>query len=440
MSKTFREWNPEQAMLLPPSVLDFVPENHLAHFVRKLTLEQLDLAAILDSYDEERGYPPYHPVMMTALLLYAYSQGIYSSRRIARACQQRVDFMAITGTQQPDFRTVNLFRKRHLKALKELFGQVLKLCQKAGMVKLGHVALDGTKMRANASKHKAMSYGHMKKVEPELAAEVQRWFDQAEEIDEQEDAEYGADKRGDELPDWVADKQKRLEKIRQAKAELEAEARAAAEQQTFAAAPEGKPKKGRKPKTPPGVPDDKAQRNFTDPESRIMKTGDGFVQGYNAQAAVDADSQVIVAQTLNNSANDKKQLVPMLDQIRMNMGHQAKELSADAGYCSDENLKALSRRRIRGYVAVGRQKHGEPEATNNRSKSPWVQRMKARLRQGGYRSRYRLRKQVVEPVFGLIKQARGFRQFLLRGEEKVAAEWSLLCTAHNILKLAAVQQ
>lgn len=425
-------------MLLPPSVLDFVPEKHLAHFVRKLTLEQLDLRAIVDSYDEERGYPPYHPVMMTGLMLYAYCQGIYASRRIASACEQRVDFMAITGMQQPDFRTVSLFRKRHLKALSELFGQVLRLCRKAGMVKLGHVALDGTKMRANASKHKAMSYGHMKKTEAELAAEVQRWFDQAEAIDEQEDTEYGADKRGDELPDWVADKQKRLEKIRQAKAELEAEARAAAEQQTSSGSPEAKPKKGRQPKTPPGVPDDKAQSNFTDPESRIMKTGYGFVQAYNAQAAVDADSQVIVAQTLNNSANDKKQLVPMLDQIRKNTGRQAKEVSADAGYRSEENLKTLSWRRIRGYVAIGRQKHGQPAAAKTPSTSPWVQRMQARLRQGGYRSRYRLRKQVVEPVFGLIKQARGFRQFLLRGQENVAAEWSLLCTAHNILKLAAV--
>jgi transposase len=438
MSKTFREWNPEQAMLLPASVLDFVPEDHLAHFVRKMTLEQLDLRAIIDSYDEERGYPPYHPVMMTALVLYAYSQGIYASRRIAKACQQRVDFMAVTGMQQPDFRTVSLFRKRHLKVLKDLFGQVLKLCQKAGMVKLGHVALDGTKMRANASKHKAMSYSHMKKTEAELAAEVERWFDQAEAIDAQEDAEYGADKRGDELPDWVADKQKRLEKIRQAKAELEAEARAAAENHPSSAALEWKAKEDRKRKTPAGVPDDKAQKNFTDPESRIMKTGDGFIQGYNAQAAVDADSQIIVAQTLNNEANDKKQLVPMLDQIRKNTGHQAKEISADAGYCSEDNLKALSRRRIRGYVAIGRQKHGQLAAAYKGSKSPWIQRMKARLKQGGYRSRYRFRKQVVEPVFGLIKQARGFRQFLLRGHENVAAEWSLLCTAHNILKLAAL--
>jgi transposase len=438
MSKTFREWNPEQATLLPASVLDFVPENHLAHFVRKMTLEQLDLSAILDAYDEERGYPPYHPVMMTALLLYSYCQGIYSSRRMARACQQRVDFMAVTGMQQPDFRTVSLFRKRHLKALSGLFVQVLKLCQKTGMVKLGHVALDGTKIRANASKHKAMSYGHMKKVEPELAAEVERWFEQADAIDEQEDAEYGPGRRGDELPDWVANKQKRLEKIRQAKAELEAEARAAAEVEKSSASPERQAKKESSATSEPAVPADKAQKNFTDPESRIMKTGDGFIQGYNAQAAVDADSQVIVAQTLNNSANDKKQLIPMLDQIRKNAGRQAREISADAGYCSDENVKELSRRRIRGYVATGRQKHGQAAAVADRPKSSWVRRMRARLRQGGYRSRYRLRKQVVEPVFGLIKQARGFRQFLLRGEENTAAEWSMLCTAHNILKLAAV--
>jgi transposase len=434
MSKTFREWNPEQAMLLPPSVLDFVPEDHLAHFIRKLTLEQLDLHEIMDCYREERGYPPYHPVMMTALLLYGYCQGIYSSRRLARACRERVDFMAVTGMQNPDFRTVNLFRKRHLKALKNLFGQVLDLCRFSGLTRLGHVALDGTKMRANASKHKAMSYGRMKQSEADLAAEVDRWFAEAEAIDAQEDAAYGPDRRGDELPDWVKDKQKRLEKIREAKAALEAEARAAAERRT--AGNDKKRKGGRKPKTPPGVPKDRDQRNFTDPESRIMKTGNGYVQGYNAQAAVDADSQVIVAQSLDHSANDTKQLIPLLDQIRANTGRQAKEISADSGYSSEENLKNLARRRIRGYVATGRQKHGQSSATRERSASPWIQRMSRRLKQGGFRSRYRLRKQVVEPVFGQIKHARGFRQFLLRGQEAVAAEWSLLCTAHNLLKLA----
>jgi transposase len=437
MAKTFRAWNPEQPMLLPPSVLDFVPEDHLAHFIRTLTMEQLDLQEILECYQEERGQPPFNPVMMTALLLYGYCQGIYASRRLERACGERVDFMAVTGMQTPDFRTISLFRKRHLKALKNLFGQVLDLCRFSGLVKLGHVALDGTKMRANASKHKAMSYGRMKQVEPDLAAEVDRWFAEAEAIDAREDAEYGPDRRGDELPDWVKDKQKRLEKIREAKAALEAEARAADQRMAGNEKKDDPTKKGgRKSKTPPGVPKDRDQRNFTDPESRILKTGNGFIQGYNAQAAVDADSQVIVAQTLDNSANDKNQLIPLLDQIRSNTGRQAKEISADSGYCSEENLKNLARRRVRGYVATGRQKHGESSATRGSSESPWIRHMSRRLKQGGFRSRYRLRKQVVEPVFGQIKQARGFRQFLLRGHEAVAAEWSLLCTAHNLLKLA----
>jgi transposase len=325
MAKTFREWKPEQMMLLPPSVLDFVPEKHIAHFVRTMAAEQLDLTAILDCYDEQRGYPPYHPVMMTALLLYAYCQGIYASRRMAAACEQRVDFMAVTGMQQPDFRTISLFRQRHLEPLKGLFEQVLALCRKTGMVKLGHVALDGTKMRANASKHRAMSYGRMKKTEPELARQVAEWFEKAEAIDRLEDEQYGVDRRGDELPDWVADKQRRLEKIQQAKAELEAEAKAEQERK-----PPRKHPGGRKPKTPPGTPPDKAQKNFTDPESRIMKGPDGYVQAYNAQVAVDADTQVIVAQKVTNNASDAQELVPLLKQIRNNNRRQAKEVSADA--------------------------------------------------------------------------------------------------------------
>jgi transposase len=216
MAKTFREWAVDQGTLFPSNLLDLVPEGHVAHFVRNLMLEELDLGEIYASYSEERGYPPYHPAMMTALLLYGYCQGIYSSRRIARACLERVDFMAIVGTDAPDFRTVNKFRKRHLEALGGLFRQVLRLCRKAGMVRMGHVALDGTKMRANASRHKAMSYGRMKKAEAELERQVAEWFENAEAIDQYEDEQYGKDRRGDELPDWVADKQKRLEKIRQA--------------------------------------------------------------------------------------------------------------------------------------------------------------------------------------------------------------------------------
>ena len=266
MAKTFREWDVDQSVLFPPNVMDLVPEGHVSRFVKNLVVEELDLSEIVKQYEEERGYPPYHPAMMTALILYGYCQGIYSSRRIARACGERVDFMAIVGMDAPDFRTVNKFRKRHLEALRGLFGQVLRLCRKAGMVRMGHVALDGTKMRANASRHKAMSYGRMKKAEKEIARQVDQWLEKAEAIDRLEDEQYGVDRRGDELPDWVADKQKRLEKIRQAKAELEAEAKAEQERK-----PPPKYRGGRKPKTPPGTPPDKAQKNFTDPESRIMK-------------------------------------------------------------------------------------------------------------------------------------------------------------------------
>ena len=439
MSKTFRPWNIEQVMLLPPSVQDFVPEGHLSQFVRETVRESLDLSAILDSYTEERGYPPYHPVMTTALLLYAYCQGIYSSRRIMKACQERVDFMSVTGMQTPDFRTISEFRRQHLQALSGLFVQVLRLCQMAGMVSLGHVALDGTKVKANASKHKAMSYGRMKLKEPELAAEVKRWLESAEATDRREDAEHGRDRRGDEMPDWVVNKQERLAKIREAKQALEAEARAEAK---VAGSEKKDVKPGRSPRQAlSGEPHDKAQRNFTDPESRIMKTRDGFVQGYNAQIVVDSENQVIVAQDVTASAADVQQLQPMVAQIKKNTGRQAEELSADAGYCSEGNLKELDRRRINAYVATGRQVHGQKSATAGKNWSgARTQAMRTKLRRAGHRSRYRLRKMIVEPVFGQIKQARGFRQFLLRGQEKVRGEWSLIATVHNLLKLAALTQ
>ena len=430
MKKSFRPWQVDQSLLLPASVHDFVPAGHPAHFVRDLVREDLELSAIVETYDEARGYPPYDPWMMTALLLYGYSRGVYSSRRLARACEERLDFMAVTAMNRPDFRTISAFRRRHLEALAGLFEQVLVLCRKAGLVQLGHVALDGTKIKANASKHKAMSYQRMAKAEPELAAEIAGWLDAAEAADAAEDAAFGADQRGDELPEWVADKQKRLAKIRAAKAALEAEAKAQAE------AKAKQPKKyrgGRKPKTPPGTPKDSAQRNFTDPESRIMKAKDGFIQGYNAQAGVDAGHQVIVAQGLTECAADSGQLVPLVDAIKAKTGRKPREVSADVGYCSEANLEALEARRIRGYIATGRQKH--PEGGEKQRHGPQVEAMRQRLRRGGRRSRYRLRKQVVEPVFGQIKQARGFRQFLMRGIDKVRGEWALLCTVHNILKL-----
>jgi hypothetical protein len=306
------------------------------------------------------------------------------------------------------------------------------------------VALDGTKVKANASRHKAMSYAHMKKREAELEAEVARWLEAAEAADREEDGQYGG-RRGDELPDWVADKHKRLEKIRQAKAELEAEARAAAEVESKARAEAQEPhqrdgrKRAGKLSAPPQMePEAKAQRNFTDPESRILKTRDGFIQGYNGQAAVDGAHQIIVAQTLTNSSSDQAQLAPLLDGIKANLGRNPDEVSADAGYCSAANLRTLGRRRIAGYVATGRQKHGTSSATANKAAKPGslVARMTTKLKRAAYRSRYRLRKQIVEPVFGQIKQARGFRQFLLRGIDKVKAEWAIICTAHNLAKMA----
>jgi hypothetical protein len=334
------------------------------------------------------------------------------------------------GLDAPDF------RKRHLQALGALFTQVLHLCEKAGLVKFGHVALDGKDRAA------------------QLEAEVAEWLSAAEAADAEEDKLYGRGKTGDEMPDWVADKQRRAEKIRQAKAELEAEAKAAAEAKRKAqdeAAKEREAKgrrKGGRPAAPPSEePDAKAQKNFTDPQSRIMKSKDGFVQAYNAQAAVDAEAQIIVAQDVTQSAVDCCQLVPMTDAIEANLGRKPAQLSADSGYCSEANLAALEIRTIDGYVATGRARdavadtaNGEaaaaPDATQPAETPTRVAAMCAKIKAGGHQSPYRLRKQLPEPVFGQIKQARGFRQFLMRGFDKVRAEWAIVCTAHNLLKLA----
>jgi transposase len=445
MSKTFRPWEVDQGWLFPPSVKDLVPPEHLSHFVRDLVREELDLSSILETYTEERGYPPYHPAMMTALLLYAYSRGVYSSRKIETACVERIDFMAVTAMAKPDHSTICDFRLRHRQALAALFVQVLRLCQKAGLVKLGHVALDSTKMRANASKHKAMSYSRMLKAERELAKEVERWLSQADRTDEEEDDEHGPDHRGDEMPPWVKEKAKRLAKIREAKAALEREAKEKAEEIKEARARReeelGHRMGGFPPRAMEGKPKEKAQRNFTDPESRLLRVGDTYVQGYNCQAAVDAESQVVVGQRVGAGQDDQHAFLPVVDEIEAGVGQRPRELSADSGYCSESNLAGLEERGIRGYVATGRREHRMASATNNvKSKpGPLARVMRTRLRRGGWRSRYRLRKQTVEPIFGQIKEARGFRRFLLRGLEKVETEWALLCTAHNLLKLAKVR-
>jgi len=467
MSKTFRAWKIDEPLLLPVTVQEFVPADHLARFLLSMVEEELDLSEIMSRYSGEKGQPPFHPAMMTALLLYGYCGGVYSSRRIAKACGERVDFMSIVAFDPPDFRTIAEFRRRHLRALSGLFVQVLALCDKAGLTKLGHVAFDGSKIRANASKHKAMSYGRMEARASELEAEVAKWLAAAEAADAAEDKLHGPDKRGDELPAWVADKKRRAAKIRAAQAELEAEAKAAAEAKAKAAAEaeekrqaEGRGKPG-KPAAPPSPePDPKAQKNFTDPESRIMKSKDGFVQAYNGQIAVDTQAQVIVAHDVTQSAADSGQLLGMADAVEANLGRKPEQASADAGYCSEANLAGLEEREIDGYVATGRardavagaaQEEAAPAdaaAASERSsasttgsaqaaKAPTrVEAMRTKIASGGHASPYRLRKQVVEPVFGQIKQARGFRQFLLRGIEKVRGEWAIVCTAHNLLKLA----
>ena len=440
MSKDFRPWKIDEAQLLPASVQDYVPRDHLSRLIVALVREELDLSAIIGSYKSGLGQPPFEPRMVTALLLHGYASGIYSSRRIAKAAVERAGFMMIVAGDPPDFRTISEFRRRHLKALAGLFVQVLKLAERAGLVKLGHVALDGTKIKANASKHKAMSYERMKKREAELAAEVDGWLKAAEAADREEDRLLG-EKRGEELPDWVADNQKRLEKIRQAKAELEAETKAAAEEEERrrAKAEEerkaaGRKKTGKPPAPPNREPAGKSQRNFTDPESRVLLTKDGYVQGFNAQAAVDGTAQIIVAHELTASMSDHGQLVPLIDAIASTLGRKPKETSADSGYLSEENLKALSERDIGAYIATGRAKH--PTEVKRKLGGPLTQAMREKLKRAGWRSRYRLRKQIVEPVFGQIKQARGFRQFLLRGIDKVRAEWAMICTAHNLTKLA----
>src|SRR5438105_492718 len=451
MSKTFRPWKIDEPFFLPPAVQDFVAQDHLARLVLSLVRDDLDLAEITGIYGSERGQPPFDPAMMTALLLYSYCCGIYSSRRMAKACRERVDFISIVTLDAPDFRTISDFRKRHLKALGKLFGQILLLCEKAGLVKLGHVALDGTKIRANASKHKAMSYERMEKRAAELEAEVAKWLSAAEAADAEEDKLHGRDKTGEEMPAWVADKKQRAERIRKAKAELEAEAKAAAEAKLKAMAEaaekreaEGRKKTGPKAAPPSAEPDAKAQKNFTDPDSRIMMSKDGFVQAYNAQAAVDGEAQIIVAHDVTQSAVDSGQLVPMTDAIETNLGRKPEQLSADAGYCSEANLEALANRNIDGYVATGRAKHAGTVTDEVTATTPSpeaapptrVEAMRAKIKAGGHASPYRLRKQLPEPVFGQIKQARGFRQFLLRGFKKVRAEWAIVCTAHNLLKLA----
>ena len=555
--KTFRPYLPDQPLVLPPNIRDWLPEGHLSFFISDV-VDTLDLSAIRNVYDlgDARGQPPYHPAMMVKLLLYAYCTGKPSSRRIAKATWEEIPYRVLTADQHPDHDTIASFRKRHLKVLARLFCQVLLLCKQAGLVTLGHVSVDGSKVKANASKHKAMSYDRMCETEKRLEEEMTKLLETAEQTDAADDAEYGKGRRGDELPAELARRQSRLEKIREAKAALEKEAweRAARKSEEALAKIEERERKeretGAKAKGRPPVvtdpeeakPEAKAQKNFTDPESRIMKDGasKSYEQAYNAQIVVDSHSQIIVVAAVTQDANDKKQLAPMLGRVEKNVGEKPEKASADSGYFSEASLVDEKVAGIDLYVAVDRQKHGAAESppvcvpcgspgetaaddssgsasdrtgadeggsastgprvvdephngsesssstktTEKGETTPCVEsnrdishangqdstgrtgetpagagtessgteqqtscppssagtlsvkeQMKAKLRTPEGKAVYKMRKAIVEPVFGQIKEIRGFRRFSFRGLELVEDEWSLICLTHNLLKL-----
>ncbi len=425
MAKPYRPYLPDQDFLLPPSLREWLPEEHLAYFISDV-VDELDLSAIEAEYgDEQRGQPPYHPRMMTKLLVYGYCVGVFSSRRIQARVAEDIAFRVLAAGNEPDFRTISDFRKIHLQALEGLFAQVLKIALQAGAIKVGRVVLDGTKVKANASKHKAMSYGRMEEKEKQLREEVKKLLAQAEATDNEEDTQYGNKRSAEDLPGELQRRQTRRQRIREAKRVLEQRAREKA-------AEEGQPVEGAEPK-------EKDQYNFTDPESRIMKGADGFVQGYNAQAAVEPNFQLIVGQAVTQAANDKEQVAPMVECVEQQAGQEVKELVADNGYCSEKNLEGLESEKIEGYIATGKQPHAMERPACPRGPLPTgatrVDRMKRKLQTKVGAAVYATRKMIVEPVFGQIKQARGFRQFLLRGLAKVRGEWALVCLTHNILKM-----
>src|SRR5271157_4222265 len=436
MSKTYKPYQPEQDLLLPPSLKDWLPEKHLAYFVSEV-VDELDLSGIYAVYEkDERGQPPYDPRMMTKVLVYGYCVGVYSARKIQQRLIEDVAFRVLAAGNAPDFRTIADFRKQHLEVLKGLFEQVLKMALELGAMKLGRVALDGSKVKANASKHKAMSYERMQEQEKAIKEQVKELLARAEAADAEEDERYGKERAGDELPEELQRRETRLKRIREAKRALEERAREKAkkESQQGQAVEEARPKA-------------KDQYNFTDPESRIMpSSSEGFVQAYNAQIVVEPELQLIVGQAVTQAGNDKEQVAPMMAAVETQAGQRPEAVIADSGYCSEKNLEDLAseqqpERRIEAFIATERQKHGERRVC---ARGPLpkgatrVERMKRKLLRKAGAAIYAARKGIVEPVFGQIKQARGFRRFSLRGFEKVQAEWALVCATHNILKMYRV--
>jgi transposase len=451
--KTFRAYDPDQVLLMAPVLREWVPEGDLAHFVSDLVDTALDLGPIYAAYEEERGFPPYDPRLMLKLLVYGYANGVMSSRKLEAATYRDVAVRMLCADQHPDYRSIARFRARHLEALAELFVQALRLCQKAKLVGLGTLAVDGTKLRANASRRKAMSYDRMVRAEAQLEGEIaalRRRVDallaDAERVDAEEDARFGADRRGDELPAELQRREQRLATIREAKAALEAEAfeRETARRAELAA-------QGKKPRRPPGgrdpfKPRPAAQRNFTDPESKIMKTSDGaFHQCFNGQAIVDSTTQVIVAAELSDLAPDCPQLAGVLDQLGDNLAAidaqlpDGATLLGDAGYFSEHNVLITAEHGLDPYLATGRFKHSEPQPPAPRGPIPKTatpkQKMARKTRTKTGRAVYARRKAIVEPVFGQIDTVQGARRLLLRGEPAARAQWRFACAIHNLLKL-----
>lgn len=430
MAKGYRAYLPEQDFLLPPSPREWLPEDHLAYFVSDV-VDQLDLTAMHAVYGEEqRGQPPYDPRMMTKLLVYGYCVGVFSARKMQQRVGEDIGFRVLAAGNEPDFRTISDFRKIHLQTLQGFFEEVLKITLETGTMKLGRVALDGTKIKANASKHKAMSYERLKQQEKAIREQVKELLARAEAIDAAEDASYGKDRRGDELPEELRRRESRLERIREAKKAVEQRAREKAEGE--AKAGEGTQPKG------------KDQYNFTDPDSRIMPSSEGFVQAYNAQVVVEPNFQLIVGQAVTQATNDKQQVQPMVEATEQQSGQRPEELLADSGYCSEKNLEHLDAageldKPIAAYIATERHKHGQEVEACPRGRLPQganrVERMRRKLKTKAGAAIYATRKTIVEPVFGQIKEARGFRRFSLRGFVKVQAEWAFVCLTHNILKL-----
>jgi len=447
----FESYDPEQLFLLPPDMKDWLEEDDLAYFIMDV-VNSLNLDRIYGSYDGTAGgQPAYDPHMMVSLLLYGYCKGVISSRKLEQATYHSVPFRVIAGNRHPDHDTIADFRKRHLRTLGGLFVDILRFCQKAGLVKLGHVSLDGTKVQGNASKRKAMSYGRMEKRAADIRKEIDSLLTAAEQADNVEDGIYGKGKRGDRLPEELRFRESRLKKIEEAKKALEEEAladaameREAYEQKRKAYDAKSGPK-GCPPAAPSGEaskPDLKKQRNFTDPDSKLMPMEGSryFVQGYNCQAAVDEEAQIIVASNVTVETNDKEQLAPGLEKLKSNTGGvKPKRLSADSGYSSGVNIELLGSEKIDGYIATSKQKHSDPLPAPPRGRIPknltTTQRMTRKLQTVKGRFIYAKRKHIVEPVFGQIKEVREFRRFSFRGLDHCQDEWDLVCLTHNLLKL-----